>query len=53
MPTNSRTNSVRNHRPEIELAWRRAELSGLDPGMEVRATAIADIEKRTSLLPAR
>lgn len=36
-------------RPEIELAWRRAELSGLNPGMDVRETDIVDVEKRTSL----
>ncbi|MFC9356215.1 sigma-54-dependent Fis family transcriptional regulator [Rhodococcus sp. NPDC057014] len=36
-------------RPEIELAWHRATMSGLDPGMEVRETAIGDIEVRSTL----
>ena len=36
-------------RPEIELAWHRAKLSGLDPGMDVRETAVSDVEKRSSL----
>ena len=36
-------------RPEIELAWHRAKLSGLTPGMDVRESAIGDIEKRNSL----
>lgn len=36
-------------RPEIELAWHRATMSGLDPGMEVREGTIADIELRSSL----
>ncbi|MFC9839086.1 sigma-54-dependent Fis family transcriptional regulator [Rhodococcus sp. NPDC127530] len=36
-------------RPEIELAWRRATMSGLDPGMEVRETAISDVETRSTL----
>jgi hypothetical protein len=34
-------------RPEIELAWRRAELAGLDPGMEVRSSVLSDIDRRS------
>jgi transcriptional regulator of acetoin/glycerol metabolism len=45
----SDSNAAGKLRPEIELAWRRAQLSGLEPSMEVRETAIVDIEKRTSL----
>lgn len=40
------------HRPEIAMAWRRAELNGLDPGMGVRETTMADVEKRSSLSTA-
>ncbi len=36
-------------RPEIELAWRRAAMTGLDPGMDVRETTISDIETRSVL----
>ncbi|MDZ7914142.1 helix-turn-helix domain-containing protein [Rhodococcus sp. (in: high G+C Gram-positive bacteria)] len=39
-------------RPEIELAWRRAAMSGLDPGMDVRERTIEDIDTRSSLLRA-
>jgi sigma-54 dependent transcriptional regulator, acetoin dehydrogenase operon transcriptional activator AcoR len=41
-----------NLRPEIALAWRRAALSGLDPGMEVRETDIADVDQRSRLAAA-
>jgi sigma-54 dependent transcriptional regulator, acetoin dehydrogenase operon transcriptional activator AcoR len=43
------TESADTRRPEIELAWRRASLSGLQPSMQVRETKISDVEKRTSL----
>lgn len=39
-------------REEIELAWHRAALSGLSPGMEVRETPVADFDPRSSLLIA-
>ncbi|MFJ9380740.1 sigma-54-dependent Fis family transcriptional regulator [Streptomyces sp. NPDC101455] len=39
-------------RPEIELAWRRARMSGLDPGMEVREPVCADVERRSRLAVA-
>lgn len=42
-------NESAKRRPEIELSWHRAKLSGLDPGMEVRETPITDVEKRSSL----
>ncbi|KXX55864.1 hypothetical protein AZG88_02175 [Rhodococcus sp. LB1] len=42
-------NQPTRRRPEIELAWRRATMSGLDPGMEVRETAITDVETRSTL----
>ncbi|MFE5708483.1 sigma-54-dependent Fis family transcriptional regulator [Rhodococcus koreensis] len=42
-------NASSRWRPEIELAWHRATLSGLDPGMEVRESAISDIEVRSTL----
>ena len=45
----SRSQAATKRRPEIELAWHRAKLSGLDPGMDVRETAISDVEKRSSL----
>jgi sigma-54 dependent transcriptional regulator, acetoin dehydrogenase operon transcriptional activator AcoR len=41
-----------NLRPEIALAWRRAALSGLDPGMGVRETDIADVDQRSRLAAA-
>ena len=41
-----------NLRPEIALAWRRAALSGLDPGMEVRETDVADVDQRSRLAAA-
>lgn len=43
------SDQLTTRRPEIELAWRRAKLSGLDPGMEVRETPTSDVEKRSSL----
>ncbi|MGW1784954.1 sigma-54-dependent Fis family transcriptional regulator [Streptomyces sp. NPDC002143] len=39
-------------RPEIELAWHRARVSGLDPGMEVRESLCADIDRRSRLAVA-
>ena len=39
-------------RPEIELSWHRARLSGLDPGMDVRETPIADVDKHSRLAVA-
>jgi len=39
-------------RPEIELAWRRAQLAGLDPGMEVRGSVLSDIDRRSRLIVA-
>ena len=36
-------------RPEIAMAWRRAALNGLDPGMEVRESSIADIDRHSRL----
>ena len=45
----SGSRAVTKRRPEIELAWHRAKLSGLDPGMDVRETTISDVEKRSSL----
>lgn len=36
-------------RPEIELAWHRAAMSGLDPGMDVRTRTIGDVDTRSSL----
>lgn len=39
-------------RPEIELAWHRASLSGLDPGMPVRETNITDVDRRSRLSTA-
>ena len=36
-------------RPEIDLAWRRASISGLEPGMEVRESRFCEVEKRSSL----
>ena len=49
MTTDQYRNQPSGRRPEIELAWHRATLSGLDPGMEVRETAISDIEVRSTL----
>lgn len=42
-------NQSSHRRPEIELAWHRATMSGLDPGMEVRETAISEVEVRSTL----
>jgi sigma-54 dependent transcriptional regulator, acetoin dehydrogenase operon transcriptional activator AcoR len=39
-------------RPEIELAWRRAALAGLDPGQEVRETVLSDVDRRSRLVVA-
>lgn len=39
-------------RPEIELAWRRAQLAGLDPGVEVRGSVLSDIDRRSRLIVA-
>lgn len=39
-------------RPEIELAWKRATMSGLDPGMRVRETTMGDIDTRSRLFVA-
>lgn len=39
-------------REEIELAWHRAELSGLNPGMEVKERPAADFDPRSGLLIA-
>ena len=49
MTTDQYRNQPSGRRPEIELAWHRATMSGLDPGMEVRETAISDIEVRSTL----
>ncbi|MFD6059480.1 sigma-54-dependent Fis family transcriptional regulator [Rhodococcus wratislaviensis] len=49
MTSEQSRNQSTERRPEIELAWRRATMSGLDPGMEVRETAISDIEVRSTL----
>jgi sigma-54 dependent transcriptional regulator, acetoin dehydrogenase operon transcriptional activator AcoR len=39
-------------RAEIALAWHRAQLSGLDPGMNVREVPIADVDRRSRLITA-
>lgn len=39
-------------RPEIELAWHRARMSGLDPGMQVRESLCDDIDRRSRLAVA-
>jgi hypothetical protein len=39
-------------RPEIELAWRRAQMFVLDPGMEVRESVLSDIDRRSRLIVA-
>jgi transcriptional regulator of acetoin/glycerol metabolism len=39
-------------RPEIKLAWRRAEMFGLDPGMEVQGSVLSDIDRRSRLAVA-
>src|ERR1700691_4233985 len=39
-------------RPEIEVAWRRAQMFGLDPGMEVRGSVLSDIDRRSRLVVA-
>jgi sigma-54 dependent transcriptional regulator, acetoin dehydrogenase operon transcriptional activator AcoR len=39
-------------RPEIANAWRRAHISGLDPGMPVRDSEIVDIDQRSRLMQA-
>ena len=39
-------------RPEIELAWRRAQMFGLDPGMEVRGSVLSDIDRCSRLVVA-
>jgi transcriptional regulator of acetoin/glycerol metabolism len=49
MTSEQSSNEFAKRRPEIELSWHRAKLSGLDPGMEVRETPITDVEKRSSL----
>jgi transcriptional regulator of acetoin/glycerol metabolism len=36
-------------RPEIELAWRRAALAGLDPGQEVGGSVLSDVDRRSRL----
>jgi len=41
-----------SHRDENELAWYRAELSGLDPGMNVQERAVNEIDDRSSLTVA-
>ncbi|MGB7239690.1 MAG: helix-turn-helix domain-containing protein [Rhodococcus sp. (in: high G+C Gram-positive bacteria)] len=43
------TSEALHRRPEIELAWHRAAMSGLDPGMDVRERTIADVDTRSSL----
>ncbi len=44
------TNS--EQRPEIERAWHRAVLSGLDPGMEVQARSLSEVDTQTRLAVA-
>src|SRR5437879_8974006 len=44
--------SRNSHRPEIALAWHRAQISGLDPGMEVREVPIAEVDRRGRLVTA-
>lgn len=39
-------------RPEIELAWQRARMFGLDPGMEVQGSVLSDIDRRSRLVVA-
>lgn len=39
-------------RTEIELAWHRARMSGLDPGMQVRESVCEDIDRRSRLTVA-
>lgn len=39
-------------RPEIATAWRRAQMSGLDPGMGVRETSIIEVDRRSRLITA-
>lgn len=39
-------------RPEIQLAWRRAALAGLDPGQEVRESVLSDVDRRSRLVVA-
>ncbi|WP_406033247.1 helix-turn-helix domain-containing protein [Nocardioides sp. NBC_00163] len=39
-------------RPEIETAWHRAQLAGLDPGMEVRESVMSDVDRRSRLVLA-
>lgn len=49
MTSNQPQSEPNQRRPEIELAWHRATMSGLDPGMEVRETAISDVDTRSTL----
>jgi transcriptional regulator of acetoin/glycerol metabolism len=39
-------------RPEIELAWRRSALAGLDPGQEVHGSVLSDVDRRSRLMVA-
>jgi transcriptional regulator of acetoin/glycerol metabolism len=39
-------------RPEIELSWRRAQMFGLDPGMEVQGSVLSGIDRRSRLIVA-
>lgn len=39
-------------RPEIATAWHRAQLAGLDPGMEVRESVMSDVDRRSRLVLA-
>lgn len=39
-------------RPEIALAWRRAALTGLQPGMDVRESSVSDVDRRSRLAVA-
>lgn len=40
-------------RPEISLAWRRAALTGLDPGTDIRETApLTEVDRRSRLAMA-
>jgi sigma-54 dependent transcriptional regulator, acetoin dehydrogenase operon transcriptional activator AcoR len=41
-----------NVRPEIAHAWKRAQISGLDPGMPVRDSKIVDVDHRSRLARA-
>ncbi|SIR76283.1 Transcriptional regulator of acetoin/glycerol metabolism [Williamsia sterculiae] len=39
-------------RPEIALGWRRSQMSGLDPGMEVREPRLFEVDRHSRLIHA-